>query len=106
MPELIGIFDGGTTVIKHNGQPHNVGVVIFRASVNEAASVDFIAHYQLVYKDSIIKNLKRLLWQKQKKEEPPWRRYNVIAAQERKAPDNDEGCRCDSEGVSDVYRRI
>ena len=66
MPELIGIFDGGSTIIHISGQPYNVGVVVFRASVDEAAPVDFIAYCRLVYKDSIIKNLKRLAWQKLK----------------------------------------
>lgn len=72
MPEVIGVFDGGSTTIHHRGRPFNVGVIIFRTSVNESAPVDFIAHCRLNYKDSIIKNLKRLEWAKPdpKKEEP------------------------------------
>jgi len=69
MPQPIGVYDGGTTSITIHGKPVNVGVVIFRVSKNESAPVDHIAYCKLYYKDSIIKNLKRLVWANQNIEE-------------------------------------
>ena len=69
MPEVIGILDGGTTTIGINGKPSNVGVIIFRTSENESAPVDHIGFCKLVYKDAIIKNLKRIVWAKPKQKE-------------------------------------
>lgn len=69
MPNLIGIYDGGSKVVEVNGHPVNVGVLIFRASENESAPIDYIAHYRLHYRDSILKYLKRLVWQKTKTED-------------------------------------
>lgn len=70
MPNLIGIYDGGSTVVEVNGHPVKIGVLIFRASENESVPIDYIAHYRLHYRDSILKYLKRLIWQKPKIEEP------------------------------------
>jgi len=64
MSEVIGVYDGDTTVIKRNGHSTIVGVIIFRTSDNESAPVDHIGHCKLIYKDSIIKNLKRIMWAK------------------------------------------
>ena len=63
-PQVIGVFDLGMATIKFNGSPHNVGVISIRTSENESAPVDHIGYCRLNYKDSIIKNLKRIVWAK------------------------------------------
>lgn len=65
MPNLVEIYDGGTTVMEINGHPVNYGVLIFRTSENESAPVDYKAFYRLHYRDSIIKNLGRIFFPKQ-----------------------------------------
>lgn len=70
MPNLITIFDDGITNIEVNGYPVKFGVLRFRASQNESAPVDYIAHYRYHYRESIIKSLNRLAFQKPKTEEP------------------------------------
>lgn len=62
-PQVIGFCDLGTETIKHNGNPVTVGVISFRTVENESP-VDYIGRYRLNYKDSIIKNLKRIVWAK------------------------------------------
>jgi hypothetical protein len=64
MPEVIGVFDLGTETIKTSHGPRTVGVISFRVSENESAPIDYIGHCRLNYKDSIIKNLKRIDWAK------------------------------------------
>lgn len=59
MPKVIGVFDGGTAVIKQA----NVGVIIFRTQENESKPVDNVGYCRLNYKDSIIKYLKKIHWQ-------------------------------------------
>ena len=66
MAELINIYDGGTTIDKRG---HKVGIVIFRVSTNEGVPEDVIAHCLPNFRDSIIKNLKRLNFQKANSEE-------------------------------------
>jgi len=64
MPQAIGVYDGGSTIITNrNGHPITVGKVIFRMSENESKPVDHIAYCKLCYKDSIVKSLKRLVWE-------------------------------------------
>lgn len=62
---VIGIYDGGDTTIKDkSGQPIHVGVITFRTVDNESAPVDHVGYCRLHYKESIIKNLRRLVWHK------------------------------------------
>jgi hypothetical protein len=72
-PQVIGVFDLGITTIEHNGKPFTVGAISIRTSENESAPVDHIGYCRLNYKDSIIKNLKRIAWAKPK--------INVIPAE-------------------------
>jgi hypothetical protein len=65
MAELLDIQDGGVTIDKRG---HKVGLVIFKISTNEAAPENLIAHCLPNYRDTIIKNLKRLNFQKQQLE--------------------------------------
>ena len=64
MPQLITICDGGFDVIEHNSRYVNVGKIIIRVSENESAPIDHIAYCQPNHKESIIKNLKRLVFLK------------------------------------------
>ena len=62
---VIGVYDGGATTIKDkSGQPIHVGVITFRTVDNESAPVDHVGYCRLHYKESIIKNLRRLVWHK------------------------------------------
>jgi len=61
MAEIVGIYDGGVIVDRHKKK---VGVVIFKIVTNESAPEVMIGHCHPNYRDSIIKNLKRLAWQK------------------------------------------
>lgn len=63
-PQYIDVFDLGTTTIKYKGNPITVGAISIRVSENESAPVDYIGYCRLNYKDSIIKNLKRIVWAK------------------------------------------
>ena len=63
-PQVIGVYDLGMATIKINGNPLNVGVISIRMSENESAPVDYIGYCRLSYKDSIIKNFKRIVWAK------------------------------------------
>ena len=70
MPEVIGIIDGGYTVIERKGHPANVGVIIFRTSNNESAPINHIGYCRPIYKDSIIHNLKRIMWEQPEQKQP------------------------------------
>jgi hypothetical protein len=60
MAEIIGIYDGG--IQKHRS--HNVGVIIFKISNNEGKPEEMVGYCNPNYRGSIIKNLKRLNFQK------------------------------------------
>lgn len=63
--EVIGVFDRGFATIKDNkGRPMKVNVFVFRTVTNEAAPDDVLAFCNPIYKDTIIKNLRRLMWVK------------------------------------------
>lgn len=63
MSTLIEIYDGGFSTIKTNdGKQVNVGVINFRTREREAEPIDHIGYCLPVYKDGIIKNLKRIQW--------------------------------------------
>ena len=81
MPEILGVYDLGTATIKHKGHHVVVGAISIRTSENESAPVDYIGYCRLNYKDSIIKNLKRIVWAKP---EP----VEKIVKPERKPQDN------------------
>lgn len=69
---VIGVSDGGTTSIKDRfGNPMTVGVFIFQVVVQEAKPEEVIAFCNLAYKDTIKKNLQRLLWVKPALPAPP-----------------------------------
>lgn len=62
---VIGVYDGGDANIKDkSGQPIHVGVVLLRTVENESAPVDHVGYCRYHYKESIIKNLRRIIWQK------------------------------------------
>ena len=60
MPELTGVFDGGEVTESINGRPEKRGLLIFRASENEAAPVDFYFSYPLYLQESIFKYFTRI----------------------------------------------
>jgi hypothetical protein len=64
MAEIIGIFDCG--LMKHQG--HNVAVIKFTITNNEGKPEEMIGYCNPAYRDSIIKNLKRLNFEKSKAE--------------------------------------
>jgi hypothetical protein len=64
MPEIIGVFDGETTTIHHQGRPYNVGVIHLKITKGEAAPEIITGYCRLNYKEGIIKNLKRITWAK------------------------------------------
>ena len=80
MSEVIGIFDGGSAVIQHKGQPLNVGVIIWRTSDCESKPVDYTGYCLLNYKESIIKNLKRIHWIKPEPHAPSAPEVETIEA--------------------------
>jgi hypothetical protein len=85
MPEVIGVFDRGMASIKRNGGSLNVGVISIRVSENESAPVDYIGYCRLNYKDSIIKNLKRIHWLKPSEPKAPGNEsadYNVSSVED------------------------
>jgi hypothetical protein len=63
--EVIGVFDQGFAVIKdEKGQPMNVNVFVFRTVTNAAAPENVLAFCNPVYKESVMKSLRRLFWVK------------------------------------------
>lgn len=62
MAELLNIFDGG--IKKVNGK--SLGVVVFELSIREGAPEIMVGYCQPNFRESIIKNLKRLFWNKPK----------------------------------------
>jgi hypothetical protein len=60
MAEVLQILDGG--IIKEKGKP--MGVIRFLISTNEGAPEQLTGYCLPNYRDSIIKSLKRLVWQK------------------------------------------
>lgn len=63
--EVIGVFDKGFAKIKDDkNRPMTVNVFIFRTVHNEAAPEDVHAFCLPCYKDTIMKNLSRLMWVK------------------------------------------
>jgi hypothetical protein len=58
--EVLQILDGG--IIKEKGR--RVGVIRFQISTNEGALEQLTGYCLPNYRDSIIKNLKRLAWKK------------------------------------------
>jgi hypothetical protein len=67
-PEIIGVFDGKYTTITIKERRVNVGVIIFRTQLNESSPVDYIGYCEPVYKDSIIKYLQKIRWDKSTRE--------------------------------------
>jgi hypothetical protein len=65
MAEIIGVYDGG--IQKHQG--HKVGVIVFKFVTNEGKPEEIVGYCNPNFRDSVIKNLKRLNFQKQKAEE-------------------------------------
>jgi len=61
MAEIIGIHDGGIAKDRYG---HTVGIIVFMITTNESKPEILIGHCRPNYRDSIIKNLKRLTWQK------------------------------------------
>lgn len=62
MPEVIGVFDHGTAIIRTAHGPKTVGVVTFRTQERESVPVDHLGYCQLYLKDSIIKYLSKIHW--------------------------------------------
>ena len=60
MAEVLKIFDGG--VINEKGR--HVGVIHFLISTDEGTPETLLRYCQPNYRDSIIKNLRRLAWKK------------------------------------------
>jgi hypothetical protein len=60
MGNLIDIYDGGI----RNHQGHKVGVIIFKITKNVSTPEEIIGYCHPNFRDSIIKNLKRLNFQK------------------------------------------
>jgi len=58
MPEILKIIDGHTTKIKHKGRLIDVGVLIFRVSHNEAAPIDHMGYYNLMFRKNVLSALK------------------------------------------------
>lgn len=65
MGNLIAIYDGG--IRQHQG--HKVGVIIFKIANNESTPEEIIGYCHPNFRNSIIKNLKRLNFQKANSEE-------------------------------------
>jgi len=63
MPEVIGVYDGGSTIIKHNGHPANVGVIHLRIAKDEVPET-ITGYCRPNHKESIIKYLSRIAWEK------------------------------------------
>ena len=63
MPEVIGVFDGGSTIIKHKGHPANVGVIHLRIAKGEVPET-ITGYCRLNHKEGIIKYLGRIAWAK------------------------------------------
>jgi hypothetical protein len=62
---VIGVYDGGDAKIKDkSGQTIHVGVVLLRTVTNESQPVDHVGYCRFHYKESVIKNLRRIIWQK------------------------------------------
>jgi len=67
--EVIGIFPKGTAKIPDNhGHPMTVDVFAFRTVTNEAAPEDVLAFCLPCYTNTMIKNLRRLIWVKPEKQ--------------------------------------
>lgn len=66
MVELLQILDGG--IVKEKGKL--VGVIRFLISTNEGAPEQLTGYCHPNYRDSIIKNLKRLAWKKPAQPDP------------------------------------
>lgn len=81
MPELIAIHDGGETIeYRHGGHPEKRGVLIFRASVNEAKPADFYFTYPFYLKETLKKYFGKIrVW-----------RPEIDTTQHRPAIDRDE----------------
>lgn len=60
MAQVLQIFDGG--IVRKKGKL--VGVIHFLISTNEGSPEQLTGYCQPNFRDSIIKNLKRLAWQK------------------------------------------
>lgn len=65
MPEVIGVFDGGQAIIKHKGNPENVGVIHLRVTNGESIPEIITGYCRLNHKEGIIKNLSPLSGQRQ-----------------------------------------
>jgi len=61
MSEVIGVYDGGSAIIKHNGHPANVGVIHLRIAKGEVLET-ITGYCRPNYKEGIIKYLKRIAW--------------------------------------------
>ena len=61
MAEIVNIYDGGIT---KDPRGRTVGVIRFMISTNEGHPEEIVGHCLPNFHDSIIKNLKRLAWQK------------------------------------------
>jgi hypothetical protein len=60
MANVLQIYDCGITQVKGNPR----GVILFKISTDTGAAEEMIAYCHVNYRDTIIKNLKRLSWQK------------------------------------------
>lgn len=58
MPQVLNIYDGGIQKIG----AHIVGVVIFDIVMGEGKPEKLIGYCRPYHRDSVIKNLKRLVW--------------------------------------------
>jgi hypothetical protein len=64
MPEVIGVYEGGTTIINNNGHPTNVGVIHFLVTRGEAQPETITGYCRTWDRDGIIKYLNRIVWAK------------------------------------------
>lgn len=68
MPEVIGVYDGGSTIIKHNGHPANVGVIHLRITKGEVPET-ITGFCRPNHKEGIIKYLNRIAWARSEEKE-------------------------------------
>jgi hypothetical protein len=90
MPEILKILDGHTTKIKHKGRLIDVGVVIFRVSHNEAAPIDHIGYYNLMFRKNVLSALKYIHLVKPEETEEMVKLERKFEAQIGTRPDNSD----------------
>jgi hypothetical protein len=57
---IIGMFDGGTEIIKHRGQPIELGVIRFRMQNNEQTPFEVKGYYNKFFRKNVLNGLRHI----------------------------------------------